>query len=82
MFCFALLFCVCFTDNFQGRIMTKITRYDLKFQTACLVVDLNSVYSLELSCILRSYFEALGGDGFIAGKKYPCIFENAVDDLF
>lgn len=55
------IFRVCFTDDFQGRIMAEFARYELDAQTAMLFVDLTSDYSLQLSSIFRQHFEAIGG---------------------
>lgn len=55
------IFRVCFTDDFQGRIMAEFARYERDAQTAMLFVDLTSDYSLQLSSIFRQHFEAIGG---------------------
>lgn len=55
------IFRVCYTDDFQGRIMAEFARYELDAQKAMLFVDLTSDYSLELSAIFRQHFEAIGG---------------------
>jgi branched-chain amino acid transport system substrate-binding protein len=55
------IFRVCFTDNFQGRIMAEFARYDLTARSAMVFVDLTSDYSLQLTSIFRQHFEALGG---------------------
>jgi branched-chain amino acid transport system substrate-binding protein len=55
------IFRVCFTDDFQGRIMAEFARYELEAQKALVFVDLTSDYSLQLSSIFRQHFESLGG---------------------
>ncbi|MDJ0782640.1 MAG: ABC transporter substrate-binding protein [Desulfosarcinaceae bacterium] len=56
------IFRVCFTDNFQGRIMAEFARYELGARKAILFVDLTSDYSLQLSAIFRQHFEGIGGE--------------------
>jgi branched-chain amino acid transport system substrate-binding protein len=56
------VFRVCFTDEFQGRIMAEFARYELEARKAIVLVDLTSDYSLQLSSIFRQHFESIGGD--------------------
>ncbi|MEJ2641303.1 MAG: ABC transporter substrate-binding protein [Desulfosarcinaceae bacterium] len=55
------IFRVCFTDDFQGRIMAEFARYELEARKAMVFVDLTSDYSLQLSSIFRQHFESIGG---------------------
>ena len=55
------IFRVCFTDDFQGKVIARFARYDLKASTAVIFVDVTSDYSLKLSEIFRQDFEQLGG---------------------
>jgi branched-chain amino acid transport system substrate-binding protein len=55
------IFRVCFTDDFQGRIMAEFARYELEARDAVVFVDLTSDYSLQLSSIFRQHFETIGG---------------------
>jgi branched-chain amino acid transport system substrate-binding protein len=55
------IFRVCFTDNFQGRIMAEFARFELEARRAMVFVDLTSDYSLKLSAIFRQHFESIGG---------------------
>jgi branched-chain amino acid transport system substrate-binding protein len=55
------IFRICFTDDFQGKVIARFARYDLKASTAVLFVDVTSDYSLKLSEIFRQDFEKLGG---------------------
>lgn len=55
------IFRVCFTDAFQGKVMAKFAREDLKARSAVLIVDLTSDYSMGLAREFRSHFEQLGG---------------------
>jgi branched-chain amino acid transport system substrate-binding protein len=55
------IFRICFTDDFQGRVIAKFARQDLNVTTAIIFVDVTSDYSLKLSEIFRKNFEQLGG---------------------
>ena len=55
------IFRVCFTDDFQGKVMAEFARHDLGARSAMIFVDLTSDYSLDLARIFRSHFESLGG---------------------
>jgi branched-chain amino acid transport system substrate-binding protein len=55
------IFRICFTDDFQGRVIAKFARQDLNVTTAVIFVDITSDYSLKLSEIFRKNFEQLGG---------------------
>jgi branched-chain amino acid transport system substrate-binding protein len=55
------IFRVCFTDSFQGKVMAKFAREDLKALRAVMIVDLTSDYSMGLARDFRSHFEQLGG---------------------
>jgi branched-chain amino acid transport system substrate-binding protein len=55
------IFRICFTDDFQGQVISKFARQDLNAKTAVIFVDVTSDYSLKLSEIFRKHFEKLGG---------------------
>jgi branched-chain amino acid transport system substrate-binding protein len=55
------IFRICFTDDFQGKVIAKFARQDLNATTAIIFVDVTSDYSLKLSEIFRKNFEQLGG---------------------
>jgi branched-chain amino acid transport system substrate-binding protein len=55
------IFRICFTDDFQGKVIARFARYDLKAITAVIFVDVTSDYSLKLSEIFRQDFEQMGG---------------------
>lgn len=55
------IFRVCFTDDFQGKIIARFARQDLNINTAVIFVDVTSDYSIKLSEIFRKNFEQLGG---------------------
>jgi len=60
------IFRVCFTDSFQGKVMAKFAREDMKALKAVMIVDLTSDYSIGLSREFKSHFEHLGGT--VAGQ--------------
>ena len=55
------IFRVCFTDDFQGKVIARFARQDLNATTAVIFVDVTSDYSLKLSEIFQRNFEKLGG---------------------
>jgi branched-chain amino acid transport system substrate-binding protein len=55
------IFRICFTDDFQGKVIARFSRHDLNASTAVIFVDVTSDYSLKLSEIFRKNFEQLGG---------------------
>ncbi len=55
------IFRVCFTDDFQGKVIAKFARQDLNATTAVIFVDVTSDYSLKLSEIFQTNFAKLGG---------------------
>lgn len=63
------IFRVCFTDDFQGKVMSRFARHDINAATAVVFTDLTSDYSLKLSEIFREYFEQSGGK-VVAEVKY------------
>ena len=75
------IFRVCFTDNFQGRIMAEFARFDLSAQKAMIFVDLTSDYSLQLSSLFRRNFESLGGkiEAEIEYKSRQSSYQNQID---
>jgi len=55
------IFRASFTDDFQGKIMARFARTNLKAGTAVIFTDLTSNFSLMLSAIFRENFEKSGG---------------------
>ena len=55
------IFRVCFTDDYQGKVIARFARRDLNAATAVIFIDVTSDYSLKLSEIFRKNFEQLGG---------------------
>ncbi len=55
------IFRVCFVDSYQGKALATFTRQTLKSETAALLVDSKSDYSVGLAGAFRQAFTALGG---------------------
>ena len=55
------IFRICFTDEFQGKVIARFARHEIKAKTAVVFVDVSSDYSIKLSHIFRKNFEPLGG---------------------
>jgi len=63
------VFRVCFTDPFQGTVMARFARENLKVQRVGLLVDASSQYSLGLADFFKKRFVADGGT-ILAEQKY------------
>jgi branched-chain amino acid transport system substrate-binding protein len=55
------IFRVCFIDPFQGFVMAKFAREDLKAASAAILKDTRSDYSVGLSTVFAEKFAGLGG---------------------
>lgn len=55
------IFRVCFIDPFQGFVMAKFAREELKFKTAAILKDVKSAYSVGLTEVFEKKFTELGG---------------------
>lgn len=55
------IFRVCFIDPFQGFVMAKFARENLKAQTAAVLRDNKSDYSIGLASVFIEKFPTLGG---------------------
>lgn len=55
------IFRICFTDDFQGRVMSRFAREKLKAKTAVIFSDVSSDYSKGLSQVFRADFTKAGG---------------------
>jgi branched-chain amino acid transport system substrate-binding protein len=55
------IFRVCFIDPFQGSVMAKFARENLKAATAAVLKDTRSDYSMGLSSVFAEQFAANGG---------------------
>jgi branched-chain amino acid transport system substrate-binding protein len=55
------IFRVCFIDPFQGYVMAKYAREELKFSTAAILKDVKSAYSVRLTEVFERKFTEMGG---------------------
>ncbi len=55
------VFRACFIDDFQGRVMAKFAREQLKAQTAAVLYDVASEYNKGIAEFFKKFFEADGG---------------------
>ena len=63
------IFRVCFIDSYQGKALATFARQTLKVETAALLVDSRSDYSVGLAGAFRDSFTRLGGR-IVAEEKY------------
>jgi len=55
------IFRICFLDSFQGRMLARFAREDLKAQRAVILINTGYVYSADLAAIFKMSFQELGG---------------------
>jgi len=55
------VFRACFIDDFQGQVMAKFARDNLKAQTAAVLYDVASEYNKGIAEFFRKFFEEEGG---------------------
>lgn len=55
------IFRICYTDDFQGRVMAHFAREQLKAGRAAVLAIVDEDYSLELGRVFAAEFENLGG---------------------
>jgi branched-chain amino acid transport system substrate-binding protein len=55
------IFRACFIDSFQGYAMAKYAREELKFNTAAILKDVKSAYSVGLTEVFERKFSEMGG---------------------
>ncbi len=55
------IFRVCFLDPFQGLVMAKFARENLKFSRVAIIKDVRNDYSIGLAEAFKKSFVALGG---------------------
>lgn len=63
------IFRACFIDAYQGKVLAAFARKNLKAQTAAILTDSRSDYSVGLADAFRSAFTAAGGR-IVAEAKY------------
>jgi len=56
------MFRVCFIDPFQGTVMAKFARHNLKAKRAAIVRDVGNDYSMGLADFFAKTFQELGGE--------------------
>jgi branched-chain amino acid transport system substrate-binding protein len=55
------IFRSCFIDDFQGQVMAKFARENLKAQTAAVLYDVASEYNKGIAEFFKKFFESAGG---------------------
>ena len=63
------VFRACFTDDFQGRILARFARENLRAATAAILLDVKNDYSIGLADAFRREFTSLGGR-IVAEQRY------------
>jgi len=63
------IFRVCFIDPFQGKVMAKFSRENLKLSQVAVLTDNKSAYSIGLAKVFIEEFEKMGGK-VIANESY------------
>jgi branched-chain amino acid transport system substrate-binding protein len=63
------IFRVCFIDPFQGYVMAKFAREDLKLSRVAVLQDNKSAYSIGLTDVFSQKFKELGGE-IVANESY------------
>ncbi len=63
------IFRVCFTDDFQGTVMAKFAREELKKKRAAILRDVKNDYSVGLADFFKKEFTARGGQ-VVADSSY------------
>jgi branched-chain amino acid transport system substrate-binding protein len=63
------IFRACFIDAYQGKVLASFARRNLKAQTAAILIDSRSDYSVGLAEAFRTAFTAAGGR-IVADPKY------------
>lgn len=62
------IFRTCFTDSFQGEVMAYFAFNDLKADSACILTDVSSDFSMALSEYFRKRYTASGGKIICTGE--------------
>jgi branched-chain amino acid transport system substrate-binding protein len=63
------IFRVCFIDPFQGQVMAKFSRENLKLNQVAVLTDNKSAYSIGLAKVFTEEFQKLGGQ-VVANESY------------
>ncbi len=56
------VFRVTFVDSFQGRVMARFAREDLRLATAAVLYDIADAYSRDIAAVFREAFEEADGE--------------------
>ena len=62
------IFRVCFDDTFQGLVMARFAREELKLERVAVLVEKTSVYSVGLAAEFARRFRELGGEVVFEGS--------------
>ncbi|MCP4107020.1 MAG: ABC transporter substrate-binding protein [Desulfobacteraceae bacterium] len=77
------IFRLCFTDTFQGKVLAQFARGDLNAQTASVLVNASSDYSMGLASVFRKSF--IQKNGIILHEKQyrkeTLDFKNILSDF-
>lgn len=63
------VFRVCFLDPFQGKVMAKFAKENLKVEKVAILKDVKNDYSIGLADAFKSSFEGMGGK-VVAEQSY------------
>jgi branched-chain amino acid transport system substrate-binding protein len=63
------IFRVCFIDPFQGKVMAKFAKDDLKAKRVAILASVSNAYSLGLAKVFKETFVANGGE-VVAEKSF------------
>ncbi len=63
------VFRVCFIDDFQGTVMAKFAKEDLKAKKVATLTSVSSAYSVGLAKVFKEFFVA-GGGTVVAEQKF------------
>ncbi len=63
------VFRVCFIDDFQGQVMAKFAKEDLKAKKVATLTSVSSAYSVGLAKVFKETFTATGGS-VVAEQKF------------
>ncbi len=77
------IFRICYTDQFQGRVMAHFGARDLKAKTASVIFDASSSYSTGLARVFVEYFNQYNGqiDKVVSYKKQQDNFRDEMQIL-
>jgi len=74
------VFHVCFTDDFQGKIMARFVREELDARSAAVLFDIACPYNRGIAQIFKQSFEEFGGK-VVAFEMYTTREDDFIDQL-